>query len=102
MDEVITRIMEVERQCAADIEQAEAQYAKRIEEHKRILEEKKTKEYARITAAENIRLAQAVEREKKQAEDATAVLQRDGENRLQDPVMKEAIKEDIISILLER
>jgi hypothetical protein len=100
MDEVITRIIEVEKQCATDVEQTEAEYLKRIEAHKRILEEKKITERAQITAAESTRLKQAVEKAKRQTETDSAVFRRTGESRLQDPVLNEAIKKDIISILL--
>jgi hypothetical protein len=101
MDEVITRIVEIEKQCSADVEQAQLEYGKRIEAHKRILEEKKAKDCAQITSAENTRLTQTVEEAKKQIEDASTALRRDSESRLQDPVLNETIKEDIISILLE-
>jgi hypothetical protein len=39
MDEAITRIMEIERQCSAEIERAELESAKRIEAHRRLFEE---------------------------------------------------------------
>ena len=101
MDEVITRIMEMERQCSNDVEQAEAEYSKKIEEHKHILEEKKTKEHARIISAESTRLTQAIEKTKREIEAVSTGFRRDSESRLQDPVLNEAIKEDIISILLK-
>ncbi len=101
MDEVITRIMEIEKQCASDVEQAEAEYLKKIKEYKNILEEKKTKEHARIISAESTRLTQAIEKTKKEIETASAAFKRDSENRFQDPLLKEAIKEEIISILLK-
>jgi len=102
INEVITRIMEIERQCAADIEQAEAEHVRIIKEYKRILEEKKTKEHARIISAESSRLTQALEKAKEQTETVSAALRRDSESGLRDPVLKGAIKEDIISILLTR
>jgi intein-encoded DNA endonuclease-like protein len=101
MDEVITGIMEMERQCSTDVEQAEAEYSKKIEEHKHILEEKKTKEHAQIISAESTRLTQAIEKTKREIEAVSAAFRRDSESRLQDPVLNEAIKEDIISILLK-
>ena len=48
MDEVITRILEIEKQCCADVERAEVERAKRLEAHKRLLEEKRILEHARI------------------------------------------------------
>ncbi len=100
MDDVITRIVEIERQCSADVEEVQLEYGKSIEAHKRILEEKKTKERAQIISVENTRLTQAVEEAKRQTAAVSADLRRDSESRLQDPVLNEAIKEDIISILL--
>jgi hypothetical protein len=102
MDEVITRIVEIEKQCSANVEQAELEYGKRIEAHKRILEEKKTRERALIISAENTRLTKAVEEAKILTEGTSAALRRDSESLFQDPLLNEAIIEDIISILLER
>lgn len=101
MDEVITRIMEIERQCSDDVEKAEAEYSKNIELHKQVLEEKKTKEHARITSAQSARLTEAIENTKREIEAASTAFKRDSESRFQDPLLKEAIKEEIISILLK-
>jgi hypothetical protein len=101
MDEVITRIVEIERQCSADVEQAERDYENRIDSHKRILEEKKSQEQTLIKSSENTRLAQAVEEAKKKTESSSSAFRKESERLIQDPVLKEAIKEDIISILLE-
>jgi hypothetical protein len=101
MDEVITRIIGIERQCSADVEQAGKECSKRIEAHKSLLEGKKTSQYALITAAENTRLLQSVEDAKRQTEVASAAFRRDSESLFRDPALNEAIKEDIISILFE-
>ncbi len=101
MDEVITRIMEVEKQCATDVQKAEADYPKNVEAHKRILEEKKSTERAGIAAAESARLKQAIDKAKKQIEMDSAAFRRDIESRFQDPALNRAVKENIISILLE-
>ena len=53
MDDVITRIVEIEKQCSADVEQARLEYAKNIEAHKRVLEEAKSSERARIILSQN-------------------------------------------------
>ena len=100
MDEVITRIVEIEKQCSADVEQAEIQYQKRIETHKRILEERKNKERTQIISTENTRLIKAVEEAKILTEATSAALRRDCDSLFLDPALNEAIKEDIISILL--
>jgi len=99
MDDLVTRIVEIERQCSADIEQARLAYGKRIEDHKRVLEERKINEHARISSIENSRLTEAVQEAKKQIEVTSAALRRDNESRLQDPVLKAMVQEDIISIL---
>ncbi|MEN6321383.1 MAG: hypothetical protein ABFD82_21890 [Syntrophaceae bacterium] len=100
MDEVITRIVEIESQCSADIEHAQLEYAKDIETQKRILEERKTREFAQIIAAENTRLTQSIEEAKKQTESTSVAFRQDSESLFQDPILNESIKEDIISILL--
>lgn len=101
VDEVIIRIMEIEKQCAADVEKAEAEYLKRVQEHKHILREKRTTERAGIAAAESTRITQAIEKAKRQTEADSAAFRQDSESRFRDPVLNKAIKEDIISILLE-
>lgn len=101
MDDVITRIVDIERQCSAAIEEAQLEYEKKIEAHKRLLEEKKSEESARIISAQKDRLTQAVETAKKQIEAASAAFINNNTNLFQDPVLKERIKEDIISILFE-
>jgi hypothetical protein len=100
MDEVITRIVEIEKQCSADVEQARLEYEKNVEAHKRVLEEKKTNERARIISIEKTRLTKAVEEAKEKTEAATAAVLKQSESRLHDPALSEAIKKDIISILL--
>ena len=100
MDDVITRIVEIERQCSADVEQARLEYGKTIEAHKRVLEEKKAKERARIISIENTRLTQAVEDAKVQTEAASAAVWKENDRLFEDHVLRGAIKEDIISILL--
>lgn len=101
MDEVITRILEIERQCASDIEQTRLECEKNIEARKRTLEEKISLEKNQIRVTENSRLTRAVGEAKKLTEAASAALQRDCERSFHDPVLAETIKEDIISILLE-
>jgi len=100
MDDVITRIVEIERQCSADVEQARFEYGKTIEAHKRVLEEKKVTERARIISIENTRLTQAVEDAKREIEAASDAVRREHDRLFENHVLKGAIQEDIISILL--
>jgi Fe2+ transport system protein B len=100
VDDVITRIVEIEKQCSADVEQARLEYGKTIEAHKRVLDEKKAKERARIISIENARLTQAVENAKREVEADSAAVRRENDRLFEDHVLRGAIKEDIISILL--
>jgi Fe2+ transport system protein B len=101
MDDLITRIVEIEKQCSAAVEEAQLDYGKNIEAHQRLLEEKKAKERARIIAAENTRLTNTIEEAKKQIASVSEALQRDNENLFQDSARNESIKKDMISILFE-
>jgi hypothetical protein len=100
MDAVITRIIEIEKQCAMEIKQAEDLCREKIEAHKRDLKEKKGGEYARIMAAGDARATQAIEALKKQTESAFLAAGRDDESRFQDPALTKTIKEKILVILL--
>ncbi len=100
MDEVITRIVAIERQCSAEVEQARQNYTKNIESRRRSLEEEKTRAFAQITASENLRLTRAIEEAQKKTGEASSAFQRDCESPFQNPALVEAVREDIISILL--
>lgn len=100
MDAVITRIIEIEKQCAMEIKRAEDVSRERIEAHKRDLKEKREQEYARIRAAEDARASRAIEALKKQTEAAFSAACRNDESRFQDPAVTEAIQEKILTILL--
>lgn len=101
MDDVIARIVDIERQCSADIEEARIASEKKIADHKRMIEEKKARERAGMISAENTRLTKSVEEAKKQIEDSSAAIRSDRDKLFHDPVLNERIKQDIISILLE-
>ena len=60
MDAVMTRIIEIEKQSALDIQKAFEASRKKIEAHRLALEEKKEKAYANILSAENQRLTEAL------------------------------------------
>jgi len=101
MDEVITRIVAIERQCSADVEQVRQEYAKNIESRKQSLEDQKTRAFAQITAEEKLRLTKAMEEAKRQIEQASLAFQRDCEIPFQNQVLAQTIQEEIISILFE-
>ena len=97
MDAVIKRIMEIEKQCAIDIERAEDACRKNIEAHKRALDQKKEKDHAEIISNENIRLTQALEKLHKQIEETTKTSGREYESCFNDQALVEAVKERIES-----
>jgi hypothetical protein len=100
MDTVITRIIEIEKQSAAEIGQAEDTYRKNIEAHRRILDEKKERAHAQTISIENDRLTQALRELNKQTEEASLASARDYETRFHDQALVEAVKEKIVAILL--
>jgi ATPase subunit of ABC transporter with duplicated ATPase domains len=100
MDELITRIVEIERQSAANVRLAESQYAERIDALRRSLEEEMNRERERILSEANSRFTTAVEEARKQADADTASMKNSSERIFQNPVLIEEIKEAIISILL--
>ena len=101
MDELITRIVEIERQCAAVIEKAEAASAGRIAEHKRVCEAKKEEERKRILSSENARRTQTLNDAKQQIQNETADFLQGSERLFADPGLQTRIKEEILNILLE-
>jgi protein-tyrosine-phosphatase len=100
MDNVITRILDVEKECAEEVEKAEREYRQKIEAYKKELEEKKAREFDLIIAAGNEKLSQALETAKRKAESEFITLKRESERLYQDPTLTDAIKEKILSILL--
>ena len=100
MDEVITRIVEIERQCSADIENSQRDSKNKIEAHRQFLEDKKNKERDQIIFEENARLSRAVEETASKIKAEFVVSEKENEILFQDPVLNEQIRENIISILL--
>ncbi|TSA55752.1 MAG: hypothetical protein D4R45_01835 [Planctomycetaceae bacterium] len=100
MENVITQILEIEKQCAEEVEKAERGYRKKIEVYKNTIEEKKAREFALIITEGNERLAQALEQAQKQTEAELLASTEDNEKLYQYPALNEEIKEKIISILL--
>lgn len=100
MENVVARIMEIERQAASKVEQAETASRERVEAHLRSLEEEKERTHALIIAKENTRLKQAVAEFNKQTEEASLAAAREYETLFQDPAKVKEIKEKIVAILL--
>jgi len=100
MDTVITRIIEIEKQSAMDVERAEDACQRNIEAHRQTLEQKKESSHSEIISSENTRLTQALEALKKRTEEASIISARDYESRFSNPALVEAIKKKIVAILL--
>jgi len=100
MDAVITRIIEIEKQSAMDIERAEDTYRKNIEAHHHTLDGEKEIAHADIISTENTRLAEALRVLNNQTEETSLASARDYEMRFHDPTLVEAIKKRIVAILL--
>ncbi|TFG93591.1 MAG: hypothetical protein E4H15_00945 [Syntrophobacterales bacterium] len=100
MDDMITRIVEIEKQCADEIEKAEQAYRKKIEIHRAAVQERKAKECARIVSESETRLAQAIEEAKKKTEAEFQAAGGDIEKLYQDTSLDREIQEKIVSILL--
>ncbi len=100
MENVITRIVKIEKQGSEEVEKSELEYRKKIDAHKGVLEEKKTRECALIIAAGNQRLEQAITEAKKHLEAKRSEAISDNKKLYQDSSLNEAIKEKLISILL--
>ena len=100
MDAVITRIIEIEKQSALDVERAEDACRKNIELHRQTLENERETRHAYIISTENTRFTQALEELKKRTEEASAASGRDYESRFHNPALIDAIKKKIVDILL--
>lgn len=100
MEAVITRILEIEKQSAMDIERAEEAYRKNVEVHRRALEEERERTQALIVEKENSRLTEALQALNRQTEKTSLAAHRDYERLFQDPATIDAVKEKIVAILL--
>jgi len=100
MDDMITRIVAIEKQCADEVEQAERDYRQKIEEHKRAAQKRKAAECARIVSEGDDRLARAIEEAGKKTEAEFRAAGSDIERLYQDPSLDREIQEKIVSILL--
>jgi hypothetical protein len=100
MDDLITRILEIEKQSDREIEGAEEACRKKIEVHRRTLEEEKERVNALITTSENTRLTQAIQDLKKRTEEESSAEIKKYEILFRDPDKIEIMKERIAAILL--
>ncbi len=101
MEEVISRIMEIEKQCADAVEQAEQASRRKIEAHRKTIEDKKSGEYARITRENNELLVQATEEAKREIEAKFQAAEEEMERLRQGRSLDREIREKILAILLK-
>jgi hypothetical protein len=100
MEDVITRILEIEKHSDREIERAEEFCRKKIEVHRRTLEEEKERVHALITTSENTRLTQAIQDLKKRTEEQSSAEIKKNESLFRDPDNIEIMRERIAAILL--
>ena len=100
MEDMITRIVEIEKQCAVEIEKAEREYRQNIETYKGIAQEKKARECARIINEGDARRAQVIEEAEKKTLAEFQAAEGDIERLYQDMLLDREIQEKIVSILL--
>lgn len=100
MEEVVARIVEVERQSAAGVEQAEQASRERIEAHQRLLAEKKEHAVQEIVAENQARVEKALSEARARIDDDNRQFGREQERLLQDPARLSEIKAAIVELLL--
>lgn len=101
MDAVVSRIIEIERESALYLEQAEVASQKKIEAHRLALDEEQERTRAGIISEENNRFSKTILEAKKQTEAASVAFLKHSEQPFHDPVIIQTIQEDILSVLLE-
>jgi DNA anti-recombination protein RmuC len=97
---MVARIVEVERQCAQELEKAEADSRKAVEEHRKSLEDEKNREFERIAADADGRLQKAVDEANRAMEEELESTRNRQRHFLNDPDVTGEIEERILSILL--
>lgn len=102
MEDVIGRIVEIERQCAEGVEKAERESLLRVDTFRRELEEQKAEDTARIVAACNARLEKALDDARHHREEESLAEELENERILQDAELKDSIREMIVSIILDQ
>ena len=100
MEDLIARVVEIEKQCAEAISNAEKNSKEKITAHARVLEERKASEFATITTETREKLTRSIEEARKRIEAETEAVRRSHERIDLDPTLRETIKQKIVSILL--
>jgi len=100
MDDIIKKIIEVERVCSEDIENAELEYKKKIETLRRELENKKTQAKAEILESNKKRFKSVVEDANEHVKKELNEIHKEKDLLIQDSELCEVVKQRIISIVL--
>jgi len=100
MNDIIKKIIEVERACSEDIENAALEYKKKIETLRYELENKKAQEKAEILERNKKRFRSAVEEANEHVKKELNEIHKEKDMLIQDKELCKAIKERIVSIVL--
>ena len=100
MEDLIARVVGVERLCAEAVSKAEKDVEERLAAHALILAERRTSEFAAITAAASEKLARSIESAWRQVAEDLAAVRKSNELIGQDKSLHETIKQKIVTMLL--
>jgi hypothetical protein len=100
MNDIIKKIIEVERVCSQDIENAVLEYRKKIETLKYELENRKAQAKAEILESNKKRFRSAVEEANEHVRKELSEIHKEKDLLIQDRELCKAIKERIVSIVL--
>jgi len=100
MDDIIKKIIEVEKVCSEDIESAGLEYKKKIETLRYELEKKKAQTKAEILESNKERFKSAVEEANEHVKKELNEINKEKDLLIQDRELCEAVKERIILIVL--
>jgi hypothetical protein len=101
MDDIIKKIIEVEKVCSEDIESAGLEYKKKIETLRYELENKKAQAKAEILESNKKRFKSAVEEANEHVTKELNEIHKEKDMLVQDRELCKAIKERIVLIVLE-
>ena len=100
MDDIIKKIIEVEKVCSEDIENAGLEYRKKIESLRRELENKKAQAEAEILESNRKRFKSAVEEANEHVKKELNEIHKEKDLLIQDRELCKATKERIVLIVL--
>ena len=100
MDDIIKKIIEVEKVCSEDIESAELEYKKNIETLRYKLENKKAQAKDEILESNKKRFKSAIEEANEHVTKELNEIHKEKDQLIKDRELCKAIKERIVSIVL--